>query len=404
MRRVRQRVNRRSLLVVALGTAIAVAVASTLVVVFSGGDTYRFTARFSATPGLYADNSVDVLGVPKGHIVSVKPSDSYVEVVIELPTSVKIPARARAVLMAPNPVSDRFVELTPPYLNGPTIRDGGVIDLKNTVVPLELDSIYSSVDDLSKMLGPDGANKGGALSSVLHSFAQLANGRGTDLHQAIEKISAALPALTAHPDELKNLVTGLDTLTSKLAAHDTTINDLYDDLATATGQLADERQTISAAISNLQLGLAQVASFIKNNADHLGSSVKKLNTTIGVVMSEQKALIQTFDTAPLGFQNFNRAIDPNSPCLSATGAPNNCTALWARLDVPADVWTFVKKYCGDNILYSILPILAQNARLGQATATHTACGALIGLVAQRTGPPGSPKTPDLDLSHSLGSR
>lgn len=386
----------------AVGLLVVGAVA--LVRIAGGGATYRLTARFVATPGLYADNSVDILGVPKGHVVSVTPEDSWVEVVLELPTSVKVPANPTAVLMAPNPVSDRFVELTPPYTGGPAAKDGAVLDTKHTVVPLELDSIDASLDNLSRTLGPAGANSGGALTSVLHSFAQLANGNGTDLHEAIVKISAALPALTAHPDDLKRLVTGLDSLTTELAAHDATINRLYDDLAGATGQLADERATISAAIANLQTGLTEVATFIARNKAHLGASVHNLDTTLRTVIGEQKALIQTFDTAPLGFQNFNRAIDPNAPCPSATGAPNSCPALYARLDFTSDAWAFVQRYCGASVMYSLLPILAQNAQLGRATATHTACGAQVGLLAQRTGPPGSPQTPDLDLTHYVGRR
>lgn len=398
------RVGRRTLVLTAAVALIVALAVVALVVVVNGEDTYRITARFTATPGLYEDNSVDVLGVPKGHIVSVTPRNSYVAVVLELPTSVRVPAGARAVLMAPNPVSDRFVELTPAYTGGRTLSDGAVIGLGRTVVPLELDSIYRSIDNLSKTLGPAGANRNGELSSVLHAFAELAAGNGASLHNAIDKISAALPALTAHPDDLKNLVNGLDDLTGKLASRDTTINRLYDDLDVATGQLAGERGTLSAAIANLQRGLAQVAGFVKKNEGHLGNSVRQLDTTLAAVMREQRSLIQTFDTAPLGFQNFNRAIDPNSPCLSATGSPDNCSALWGRLDLPVDAWTLVERYCGDSILYPMLPIVAGNAGLAKATATHTTCGAEIGLLAKRTGVAGAPKTPDLDLTHTLGTR
>jgi hypothetical protein len=120
-------------------------------------------------------------------------------------------------------------------------------------------------------------------------------------------------------------------------------------------------------------------------------------------MSEQKALIQTFDTAPLGFQNFNETIDSNGPCLSPTGAPHNCPGLWGRLNTTSDGWAFVQKYCGSSVLFPLLPILASNVGLAEKSATDTACGAEIGLLAKRTGAPGAPKTPDLDLSHYLGS-
>lgn len=397
------RIGRRALVLGAVALVVVVAAGITAYYLFIHESTYRITAQFTATPGLYADNTVDILGVPTGKIVSVTPRPGHVDVVLALPTDVKVPAAAKAVLMAPNPVSDRFVELTPAYTGGPTLAPGGTIALRDTVVPLELDSIYSSVDTLSKSLGPQGANAHGELSAVLHAFAQLADGNGADLHTTIEQIAAALPALTAHPDDLKNLVTGLDRLTSTLAAHDATINALYGDLSTATGQLADERSTISAAIANLQQGLSEVATFLKTNQAHIGGAVKNLDTTIAAVISEQKALIQTFDTAPLGFQNFNRAIDPKSPCLTPTGAPNTCSALWGRLDTAAGGAALVQAYCG-TLPDSFVRIVLSNLGLASATATDTACGAEIGLVQKRPGPPNAPRTPDLDLTHNLGAR
>jgi phospholipid/cholesterol/gamma-HCH transport system substrate-binding protein len=397
------RFGRAVLIGAAVGLAVLVGASVTVYYVFFHQDTYKITARFTATPGLYPGNRVDVLGVPRGRIVSITPKPKYVEVVLSLPTDLKVPAAAKAVLMAPNPVSDRFVELSPAYTHGPVMPHGAVIDLRDTFVPLELDSIYSSVDNLSKSLGPAGANAHGELTQVLQAFAQLADGNGRDLHATIERIAAALPALTAHPDELKNLITGLDQLTSTLASRDQTINHLYDDLTTATGELADERATISAAIANLQQGLAQVAQFLRTNQSHIGGSVQHLNTTIAAVMAEQKALIQTFDTAPLGFQNFNRAIDPNAPCLTKDGAPNNCSALWARVDATSDAADLVKTYCG-TVPDSLFPIVLHDLGLASATATHTDCGAEVGLLQNRTGPPGAPKTPDFDLTHYLGSR
>lgn len=392
-----------------IAATIAAAVALALVAAFAGyrlfihQDSYRITARFTATPGLYPGNTVDILGVPTGTVVSLTPKPHYVEVVLSLPTGTLVPVAAKAVLMAPNPVSDRFVELTPPYTGGPALGDRAVIDTRHTAVPLELDSIYASVDDLSTALGPTGANAHGELSAVLHSLASLADGNGRRLHTVIDRVAAALPALAAHPGDLAGLIRGLDRLTGKLAARDSAINALYGDLASATGRLADERATISSAVANLQRGLAEVARFLRTNRAHLGSSVHNLNTTIAAVLAEQRALIQTFDTAPLGFQNFNRAIDGHSPCLTEDGAPDNCAALWSRIDTPAGGAELVKAYCG-KVPDSLMPIILWNLGLAHATATHTACGAEVGLLQGRAGAPGAPQLPDFDLTHYLRSR
>lgn len=401
---VRRRAGRRGALALATGAVIALVVAAAVavpVVLLSGPGTYTVTAQFVQTPGLYTHNSVDILGVHTGTITSVRAGQHYVEVTMSIPDGVKLPADVKAVLMAPNPVSDRTVELTPPYTGGATLPAGSTIPLSRTVVPLELDEVYQSVDNIAKALGPSGANADGELSSALHSLAQLADGNGKDIHTAITTIAAALPALTSHPDELKKLVDGIDQLTSTLASHDATINSLYGNVSQATSELAGERSLLAGAITNLQSGLAQVASFIRQNQAQLGTSVTNLAGTVAAVMQEQDYLIKTFDTAALGFQNFNRAIDPKVPCAGKSG---DCPALFGRLDLTSDAAQIVKQYCGNSIVYSMLPILGHAISASTGRPVHTLCGAEIGLLQNQPGAPQAPHSPDLDLAHYLGNR
>lgn len=400
------RFGTRPVVAAAIAAVVALGVIGYVVYGALQEDTYQVTAQFRETPGLYPDNNVAVLGVPEGKIVSVTPHADYVDVVMSLPVSVKLPASAEAVLMAPNPVSDRFVQLTPPYTGGPTLRHGATIPLNRTAAPLELDQIFQQVDNLSKLLGPSGANQNGQLSQVLHAFADLANGNGQKVHDALGTLAAALPALTEHPDDLKNLVDGLDQLTRTLAQHNSTLDAFYGDIAQATTMLADERQTIASAVSNLQQGLAEVAAFIKANRAAIGGSVQNLTTVVSAVMSEQQSLIQTFDVAPLGFQNVNRAIDPNTPCptVDGTGGGNDCAALWGRIDFTHDEMAIVQQYCGPSVLNPLLNILASNAKLSPARAVDTACAAEFSALQNRTPSPGAPNSPDLDLSKYLGAR
>jgi len=297
-------------------------------------------------------------------------------------------------------VSDRFVELTPAYTSGPTLTRDAVIPMQRSIVPLELDQVYSAVDDLSKMLGPAGANTDGQLSAALHALAQLANGNGADVHSAITSISAALPALTNHPDQLQKLIGGLDSLTKSLAQRNNTINALYGDLATATSDLAGDRQTIASAVTNLQAGLSEVAAFIKANQSHIKGSVANLTTAVQAVMSQQESLIKTFDVAPLGFQNFDRAFDTSAAC--PTTKATNCTALFARVDLTQQAFDLVKTYCGNSVNESLLPVVLASAKVGKADAADTVCAAEFGLLQKHHGVPGAPSV-DLDLAHYLGS-
>lgn len=381
---------------------VALAAAIALVRVLTGSaDRYTVTARFRATPGLYPHNSVDILGVPTGEIESVTPHEDHVEVVLSLPRAVSLPRDVHALLIARNPVSDRSVELDPAYTGGARLAPGATIPLSRTAVPLELDDVYASVDDLARTLGPAGANRGGELSAALHALARLAGGNGQDTHNAITAIADALPALTTHPDELQHLITGLDQLTATLASRNGTLDSLYGELADATGTLSGERATLAAAVTNLQRGLEAVSGFIRQNQDELGAGVHQLNTAVAAVAAQQKALIDTFDTAPLSFQNFERAIDRAAPCPGRTGT---CPALFTRLDLTRDAADIVRRYCGNTVLRSMLPVLAYSATGSGGSPKDVLCSAEIGLLQGRTGAPNAPHSPDLDLAHHLGPR
>jgi virulence factor Mce-like protein len=135
------------------------------------------TAYFDKTIGLYAGSAVRVLGVKVGSIDSVTPVGGQVKVKFTVDSGVRIPADVHAVVIAPSLVSDRYVQLTPAYDGGPELAPNATLNRDRTASPVELDQLFTSVDQLSQALGPSGANKNGALSNVIDSAA--ANLAGT---------------------------------------------------------------------------------------------------------------------------------------------------------------------------------------------------------------------------------
>ena len=72
----------------------------------------------------------------------------------------RVAADARAVIVAQNLVSARFVGLTPSGGVGPTIPDGAVIPLSRTAVPVEWDEVKEQLARLATDLGPAGPVEG----------------------------------------------------------------------------------------------------------------------------------------------------------------------------------------------------------------------------------------------------
>ena len=69
------------------------------------------------------------------------------------------------------------------------MRNGARIGLDRTAVPVELDRISSSLDDLLVALGPQGANKDGALADALATGAANLDGQGKALHDTTRDLS-----------------------------------------------------------------------------------------------------------------------------------------------------------------------------------------------------------------------
>src|SRR5687767_15605339 len=105
----------KKLVVPAIVVALLVAAAFT----FLGGEERKtLTAHFPRTISIYEGSDVRVLGVPIGQVDSVTPSGTDVVVTMSYDAETKIPSDAKAVIVAPSIVGDRFVQLTPTFAEG----------------------------------------------------------------------------------------------------------------------------------------------------------------------------------------------------------------------------------------------------------------------------------------------
>jgi phospholipid/cholesterol/gamma-HCH transport system substrate-binding protein len=279
-------------------------------------ETIQVTASFSRTVGLYPGSSVRVLGVAIGTVTSVKPEGTIVEVVLELPKDTRVPADAKAVIIPPSLVSDRYVQLFPPYDSGPAMADGDAIPLARTRTPVELDEILASLDRLFVALGPKGANADGSLAALIDTGAKtLGNGNGARLNATLTELSEAISTLAAGGDDLAGVIENLSSFTSTLASSDQKVRVLMRDLASVSTQLAGEREILEQALANLAVALGEVASLVRENRDTLGRDVDSLARVTQAVLSNKKELLEALDTAPLQLSNLAMAFNQDRDTL-----------------------------------------------------------------------------------------
>src|SRR4029079_16745263 len=198
---------------------------------------------------------------------------------------------------------------------GPVMRDGARIGLDRTAVPVELDRISSSLDDLLVALGPNGANKNGAFSDLLKTGAANLDGQGQNLHDTNRDLSLALQTLSGGRNVLFGTVKNLQAFTSMLATNDTQVRRLNSDLASVSVQLDGERDDLAAALKNLAVALDEVSTFVHDNRAGLTTNLKQLASVTGTVAKQRDALAEALTNAPVALSNLQNAYNPKTGTL-----------------------------------------------------------------------------------------
>jgi virulence factor Mce-like protein len=277
------------------------------------------TAYFDETVGVYAGSDLRILGVTVGTIDSVQPQGRQVKVVMTLEDGIAVPANADAVVVSPSVVSDRYVQLTPAYTGGPQLKDGASIPIGRTQTPVELDQLYSTLNQLATALGPNGANSHGALSNLLNVGAANLSGNGAALGTMIQQLGAATRTLSGSQDNLFQTINSLQQFTTMLKNNNGQVQSVTQQLASVSGFLADDRQDLGAALNQLANALGLVQNFISSNRQHIATNVAKLNQISQILTNERSSLAEALDDAPLAVDNLLGAYDTTTHTLDGRG-------------------------------------------------------------------------------------
>ena len=317
-----------------------------------GGGQKYVVAEFPRTVSLYEGSQVKILGVAVGKVDSVVPAGTVVKVKFHYDSQYKVPADAKAAVISPSIVGDRFVQLTPAYDGGAVLEDNARLGVDRTATPLELDEIFASINDLNIALGPDGANKAdeggvGPLTRLLDSTARNFGGQGVEFNRTLKNFGRLTKTLADNKDELFGSLAQVEKFTSTLAKNDDTVRRFNDSLAGGADLLAGERQELAAVLRNLSEAMTQVRSYVKDNRAALSRNISGLNRISKTLVKRREALDQTLQYAPAALNNLFLAGNVKQGTLdtrdnagqlfpsSSRARQLCCAASWSRATRPA---------------------------------------------------------------------
>jgi phospholipid/cholesterol/gamma-HCH transport system substrate-binding protein len=297
------------------GKALAAAVAVLLVVgayvvlQVTDSGTRRVTAYFDRTVSLYKGSELRVMGVNIGTVTAVVPEGDRVRVSMEYDAEYKLPAKAKAAIVTPTLTADRFVQIAPAYTGGPVMKDGARIALPDTGTPVELDRIYQSLSDLTQALGPNGANKDGALDTLLTAGAKALRGNGKLGNETLLNLSQAVQTFGDSSGPLFDSVKNMSQLTNTLAANDRLVDGFMSDLTSVSSQLAADRGELGKALAALARAVGTVRTFVHDNKAMVQKDVRELSRLLGVLARHKDELNTVARIGALGLDNLTIGFD-----------------------------------------------------------------------------------------------
>jgi virulence factor Mce-like protein len=303
------------------------------------------TAYFATTTSIYPGDEVRVLGVKVGTIRAMEPDGASVKLTMELDRSVRVPADARAVIVAPNLVAARYVQLAPAYgSSGPVLPDGAVIPQERTAVPVEWDQVKTQLTRLATELGPQGNGATPSMARFIDSAANAVDGNGAKLRQTLTQLSGVSRTLAEGSGDIVATIQGLQTFVTALRDSKQQIVEFQGRLAKLSSVLDGSRGDLDGAIRNLSEAVGEVQRFISGTRDGTAEQVERLANVTQNLVDHRMDLEQVLHVSPTALVNTYNMFDPRTGAAAGEFLVNNlsnmtglvCGMIGALENVTAD--------------------------------------------------------------------
>ncbi|MDZ7886703.1 MAG: MCE family protein [Mycobacterium sp.] len=285
--------------------------------------TKTVSAVFESATGIYPGDQVRVAGVPVGTIASIQAEGTQIRIEMDMDDDVPVPEDARAIVVAENLVSARFVQLAPMYTSGPTLPDGATIPRSRTAVPVEWDEVKTQLNRLATDLGPQGEVSSTSVGRFIDSAADALDGNGAKLRQTISELSGAAAIFANSSGDLVGTVKNLQTFVTVLQVSSEQIVAFEDRLSTLTTALDGSRNDLDAALTDLSEVIDDVQRFVHDSSDETTEQVQRLANVTQNLVDHRMDLEQVLHVTPTALANSYNMFDPRTGGASGVFVLNN---------------------------------------------------------------------------------
>ncbi|WP_099025846.1 MCE family protein [Mycolicibacterium palauense] len=307
----------RTAVILALSVILTAAVI-TEVRISDALDRIHIVAYFDNSNGLYQNDEVRILGVPVGRISDIEAQPQRVKITFWVDGKYRVPADAKAAIVAPQLVTSRAIQLTPAYTGGPAMQDGAVIPENRTAVPLEWDDLRQQLEKLTDALQPTRPGGVSTLGAFVNTAADNLRGQGANIRDTVIAMSQAFSALGDHSADTFSTIKNLSVVVSALEDSSDLLGQFNDYLAAVTGALVTSPDAVGTAVKNINDVVGETTDFITDNRETLGATTDELASLTSTVRDSLDDVEQALHLFPSTLQNFINIYQPTQQGI--TGA------------------------------------------------------------------------------------
>ncbi|CAM3203891.1 MlaD family protein [Nocardioides dubius] len=301
-----------------------------------GDDSFTVTVQLDDSSGLFVGNDVGVLGVKVGEVTEIKPVGGHVEVTLEVDQDVEVPKDAGAVVVSRSLATDRYVELTPVYADGPKLADGAVIPAARTRTPVEWDEVLGALDVIAEGLNGKGKD-GKPIKRLLDNTAELFDGNGKTVRETLSNLVSGTGAFAEHSDAFTTALGNLDLLTQEIAQNQDVARAFIKNVAEATELVDAEKGNLEAAADSIAETVRLLGVFAKRNQSDLGDTADRIEDLSQRIRKHEDSFTEALRVLPVAMENLGRAVndkgrlDVKLPMLDALPGATVINALCGLL-------------------------------------------------------------------------
>ncbi len=239
---------------------------------------YQVYLDLPDTGGVFSNAAVNYRGTPVGRVGDLELTDSGVRVTLDLESSTPgIPVDTEAVVANRSAIGEQFVDLRPRSYGEPHLADGDVISGGPEALPVRVEELLASVDELSRSVPLDD------LEVTVDELGKAVQGRGPQLQRLADALVTISDSGIRTMPQLQALIRDGATVLDTQADQSREIVDFSSDLRTVTEALRDSDSDLERLIDTAPEFADETRRLVELSGEPLTRTVGNLSDTMKAV-------------------------------------------------------------------------------------------------------------------------